>query len=553
MLITSHQGFNTATSSFSHVLSNFSESQKLVRKLQETLSESKRLLQSRNQNLAEYYFQNRKAAKLKEILEKIQYVLETPAWVQAYVERKQHVHAVVLLQHTLGLLGSEDLVGVDGLMELREEILVRKHFMQQFLVEEVHRIVYAKEKDANVHIQFVSPHASSSAQRAQFAPQENVLTFNADGTRVKTSLVVDPALAATNRSPTMQGAAAGGVGGGGGSGSGGGSGESSRPTPNDSKYSPFYQGSASFDDGFELASSAAAGTAAGGVQDARARALSSQQALSSTLQSLLNDEAQESYVKNPESSPHKFLAHLVEALDHMNHLPSVKTQINKRVRAELLAIVARETNLARERAKFSLPRRVQARATESGYLTQGSDLLVDLIERVFHVLANVLRNHLDVLQMIHARLRAKGMMAAEGAGGGGGAGARAGGENAQAAKFSIEGVWQVMQIVLQATLSEYLHASDDRSSRTGAADANARSSAAAAAAANKRKTNAKSQAADLLSELSFSFEDSSAPSVAKMSRGEKQQPRDYVSTQTTSQRLSDGVRDRLIFDYVIVC
>ena len=287
------QGFNTATSSFSHVLSNFSESQKLVRKLHETLSESKRLLQSRNQNLADYYFQNRMSAKMKEILEKIQYVLETPAWIQSYMDRKQYVHAVVLLQHTLALLVSEDLVGVDGLLELREEILVRKHFMQQFLVEELHRIIYAKEKDANAHLQFVNPNAAST-QRSHYAPQENILTFNADGTRVKTSLVVDPALAASNRSPSMAGAA--GPGGREGSGGAG----PSRPTPNDSKYSPFYQGSASFDDGFEL--SATTSPPQGQGQSGHGSATDA------ALQSLLNDEAQEGYVKNPEASPNKFLA-----------------------------------------------------------------------------------------------------------------------------------------------------------------------------------------------------------------------------------------------------
>jgi hypothetical protein len=244
------------------------------------------------------------------------------------------------------------------------------------------------------------------------------------------------------------------------------------------------------------------------------------------VQALLNEESSESYLKNPEANPNRFLALLVEALDHMNYLPSVKTQVNKRVRAELVAIVQRETNLAREKAKFSMPRRVLARASESGFMTQGSQQLVELIERIFHVLAHVLRNHLDVIQRIHARLRAKGML---GEAGGGQKGAGSG--SGAAAKFSIEGVWQVMQIVLQTTLSEYLHVDDRSNGRSGAAEvtANSARSAAAAAAAAKRKKDSKAQEADILNELSFSFEDSNAPSVVKTSRGEKPTLRDYVS------------------------
>ena len=281
------QGFNTATSSFSHVLSNFSESQKLVRKLQETLNESKRLLQSRNQNLKDYYFQNRMAAKMKEILEKIQYVVEIPSWLDHYMAEKQYVHAVVLLQHTLAMLVSEDLVEVDGLLELREEILVRKHFVQQFLVEELHRIIYGKEADVNAHMRFVNQNAAN-ATRQQYAPQENNLRFNADGTRVKPNLA-DPsaaaaslaaAAAASNRSPTPAATAA------------------PRPTPADSKYSPFYVPSSAFDS-FELGADMAS-------SNARERERASS-APNPALQSLLNDETQESYLKNPSGNANKFL------------------------------------------------------------------------------------------------------------------------------------------------------------------------------------------------------------------------------------------------------
>jgi hypothetical protein len=177
-----HKGFNQATSSFSHVLKNFADSQRLVRQLQETLSESKRLLSARNVKLKEYHFDSCKARALNDILDKMRYVVEVPHWLDHFLARKQYVHLVVLLQHTLSLLVSEDLVAVDGLLELREEILVRKHFVQQFLLEELHRIIYAKEKDANAHLKFVNPNANKTQQ---YVPPENVLSFNAEGMRIK--------------------------------------------------------------------------------------------------------------------------------------------------------------------------------------------------------------------------------------------------------------------------------------------------------------------------------------------------------------------------------
>jgi len=495
-----HKGFNTATSSFSHVLRNFSDSQRLVRGLHDHLVESKRLLQGRNAAIKDLYAQARQTAKMKEIMQKMMFVIEMPAWIDRFMERKQYVHAVVLLQHTLSLLVSPDLVDVDGLLEVRDELLLRKHAMQQILMQEMITCVYGKDIDEPTQTSKLHPFQQTK-QTNDYHSRNASSTFSSGrgGNNAALGLLSHRSDAASSSSHK-------------------------KPTPFDSIYSPFYH-SHSIDDG-----QGNNNTAESSSSSASSTGVAADSGYDAAVHRALQMESRSAYVARPRANTRTFLTLLVEALSALNQLPSVKSQLHRRLRPELMSIIARETAICEESAKLTLaPRRLTQNAyAANGQTMQAVQQLVWLCQRIFTLIKRVLKNHLDVIQLIDSRLNG-------GAEQGNGMDASSSASSSSAttpaitaasrpfdeSKLSMSGVWQIVQIVVQTTLTDYLHGVDERNQRNGGASTASAMAARSLSQTSKQRRNTKTHATDVTGDFAFSFDESSVPSVAKMSRGEK--------------------------------
>lgn len=66
-----------------------------------------------------------------------------------YFSRSQYFHVVYLLNVSFELLCSSSLNEIDGLADLREEIIERKNQQQQELTEILHQQIYRKTENEN--------------------------------------------------------------------------------------------------------------------------------------------------------------------------------------------------------------------------------------------------------------------------------------------------------------------------------------------------------------------------------------------------------------------
>jgi hypothetical protein len=248
---------------------------------------------------------------------------------------------------------------------------------------------------------------------------------------------------------------------------------------------------------------------------------------------MIAEEKSESFLRNPTGNTTRFLSLCTEALNAINAIPALRTQIWKRMRTEIKELVESEAARVKEKAEKLKARRAALghTATDAPHAIgaavaapgsgggshllssapsaaekEDGDLLLELFDSVFSLLTAVLKSHIDVSALVTARL-AKGLdererketllattpAAASGLG-------MALGKGSGSGTSEVSAVWEVMQIQLQVLLCDYLQARGDAIAVGGASSAvRARRKAGLAA----------------LEELSFSFEDSAAPSVAK--------------------------------------
>lgn len=76
-------------------------------------------------------------------LDKIEYVLSVPRQLDAFLRRRQYLHAVYVLTATIELLVDPELEGVEGLRELYEDLCLRKDAVKELLIDQLHTLIYS--------------------------------------------------------------------------------------------------------------------------------------------------------------------------------------------------------------------------------------------------------------------------------------------------------------------------------------------------------------------------------------------------------------------------
>lgn len=146
-----HRGFNQATTEFDEILRAFEDSELKLNKLKSNLLEARKLLdQTRGENkgtasIAEQWekFESYKK-KLKE-LDKIEYILEIPQIFEKYLNKKQFIHATVLLEDGLALYATS--LTPDSSQQLQsshQTILNKKNELEKLLSQQLYQQIYFK-------------------------------------------------------------------------------------------------------------------------------------------------------------------------------------------------------------------------------------------------------------------------------------------------------------------------------------------------------------------------------------------------------------------------
>ena len=478
------RGFNTATAAFSHVVDSFASSQANVGRLLTTLSDSRRLLTSRSEHLKEYWTQVQVLTHIQHTLNKLSYIHSIPDHLDTLTAANLHLHSTVLLTHTLHLLSEEDLREVEGCIDLRDLLLSRKSNTSDLLHDRVREAIYQP------------PALRASAKVTDDTSHED----SADPSHSRLGKE-EPSLTAPNRPPPPSTPT---------STSNDSGGQKARPAPapatatatlNFLLTSPFSP--------FAPPAAAAPVDPMGG-------------AYHPSLAPLLVEERSPAFLAHPLSSTSRLLSLLVAALDHLNALPAAKTQITRRVRGEVTGIIDREKAAIRERMKGRSSRRRVAQSPSGASTNSASisrlqrvsaddgDRLSLFLSRLFPALTTVLRHLSDCIQLINSRTALRQEQSSK--------------EQAAAAqgkkvvkgkatverddpRWSLEAVWETVQIEVQVALQDVLF------SAAGGPSQSLKLSTS---------TSKKATSGDQHLELTFSFDDSNAPSIARMSRGKEE-------------------------------
>ena len=316
-----HKGFNSATAAFTHVVESFSQSQSTVASLLSTLTESKRLLTARSEHLKEYWTQTATLTAINATLSKMAYIQTVPAHLATLTSHKLYLHSVLLLTHTLTTMSDDDLRDVEGLLQLREDLLALKNSVVDQLMDDLHTALYdpaAKERDANA--------AAADKDDAREESGDHVV-----------SRVGKADLPSSTRERRQSGSAAMQTGGGGNlvdfsasrkdaPASATASASASAASPSSPAATLAFLSSSSFSP-FAPPSTYVVDPAASLPQESAVFSDPTYRSLSH----LLHEERSPASLAHPLSSTSRFIALLVAALDHLNALPTAKTQITRRV------------------------------------------------------------------------------------------------------------------------------------------------------------------------------------------------------------------------------
>ena len=570
-----YKGFNQATAAFTHVVQQFKTAQSNVSQLVSSLADSKRLLTARNERLREQWKQTATMTHINQSLAKLTYLVALPAHMTVLEERRQYLHCVILIGQTLTLLSSEDMREVEGLLELREDVISRRNNIVDALLHHTQQLLYHKhgqqdgplsETDSSAAVDaFDGTAASHSTSRSGSGSGSSPRAAQADIGQASANGSVSPIALPSTSSPGSVLLSS----------------SSTMAFLTSNSLSPFHSSNCHSLD-FALPADSSV------LSDPAWRSITH----------LLQDERSAAFVSSPFAQPQRALFLVVAALDHINALPSAKLQLSRAVRQEVSNILQDIKQHIRRQSGSKRRKRIVSDGAQAGGVelspsfkplsspqhvslaplspaaaaspfssslassgpsrsstfhgqssrppepstalprvsASNHSTLTDMMARVFASLLSALRMHSQLIRLTAMVGRARRDMQAaaeatqqqqqqaqqQSADKRRAAGKKdSGNTDREDNRWSLLHVWSTMQIELQLLFQELLLNSADSQLKLGGGSSGV---AAASSKAGKGK-------GDEL-DLTFSFDDASAPSIARMSRGKD----DKSSSALTSER-----------------
>jgi hypothetical protein len=385
----------------------FTECQQKVQNIEQSL-ESKRLQSAQTaqiqKSIRELYFQQQVHNIMVDTLDKIEYICTVPNLLDLLLNNRQYLHAVRLIQATLGLLSSPNLMNIDALQDIRKDILARRNALQDTLIDELHQVVYKAEDELDIKAKADEKRNSDRTDslvllaNRKKSPQK---TSRRSRSRVRDRTSKSSVYGIHNFSPTR-------------------SPEASplrgrnalspvqsspqRLVENSKRYGQ--RGSVVGSDSIDLSSDSVKNPIQTKLQIATILTFETDKDLliwtgkdreGSDTEVLYNSEEIDDFVRSPESMPDLFIAILIESLFRLGRLPSLVTSLIRRLSKEIKKSLEILCNQFRESI-------VSQKSDESSPESRtDSERIVELMESCFKYCTRILKHHQLIYRLVTAR------------------------------------------------------------------------------------------------------------------------------------------------------
>lgn len=132
-----------AMQDFSKISSRISASRSKVQCIKEKLTSCKTLLHCKRDELKKLWLEAVEHKHVLQLLEEIEYLVEVPEKIDAFLSKKQYLHATQLLVSSVNLVEGS-LEGVEALKDVKGKLIFKKERMYEDLVDELHRHLYLR-------------------------------------------------------------------------------------------------------------------------------------------------------------------------------------------------------------------------------------------------------------------------------------------------------------------------------------------------------------------------------------------------------------------------
>lgn len=132
-----------AMQDFSKISSRISASRSKVQCIKEKLTTCKTLLHCKRDELKKLWLEAVEHKHVLQLLEEIESLVEVPDKIDAFLDKKQYLHATQLLVCSVNLVEGS-LEGVEALKDVKGKLVYKKERMLEDLVEELHRHLYLR-------------------------------------------------------------------------------------------------------------------------------------------------------------------------------------------------------------------------------------------------------------------------------------------------------------------------------------------------------------------------------------------------------------------------
>jgi exocyst complex component 4 len=188
-----HQGFNSAIGTFHKIQSSIQTSQRRVRMLKDSLTQSKSSLGTTDPELRKLASASQNYDDLLHVLAEIEDLRLVPDQLEARISEKMFLTAVDILQNALRRIRAPALDNIGALSELRSYLANQEAALTDILIEELHDHLYLKSPYCQERWQMLAKAQSGVAkdnldQANQIRPFYEVL----DAIELSETMVEDP-------------------------------------------------------------------------------------------------------------------------------------------------------------------------------------------------------------------------------------------------------------------------------------------------------------------------------------------------------------------------
>nr|XP_037282648.1 exocyst complex component 4-like [Rhipicephalus microplus] len=174
-----------AMQDFSKISSRISASRSKVQCIKEKLTTCKTLLHCKRDELKKLWLESVEHKHVLQLLEEIESLVEVPDKIDAFLSKKQYLHATQLLVSSVNLVEGS-LEGVEALKDVKGKLIFKKERMYEDLVDELHRHLYLRRttealqkfrrqnSDRKVQFGAISQTRSALVEPAHVAAGQNI-------------------------------------------------------------------------------------------------------------------------------------------------------------------------------------------------------------------------------------------------------------------------------------------------------------------------------------------------------------------------------------------